>query len=220
MKRNIIHFYFLVSTAFLFNSCQDFQEDVSISFYKNPNLGNYKLSTVALLPMINDDTTGTGTFYSTNYFYNRLLKNKAFTLIDIDKFISSDSTAISRQLNSLKSKKFLDLDDLFGSDLGSFLLTNNVDAIIIGDLKHYNRYYYTWLNQDYRLMITLVTKSDFEYYLASLHDGKVLWKADIESQASIMEILFITPHEFPPVDLAISNGIDVLLEELNKLFFK
>ncbi|HOI30190.1 MAG TPA: hypothetical protein PLZ15_10580 [Melioribacteraceae bacterium] len=220
MKRYSPHSFTLLICASLFISCQDILESSFISFDINEDFDKYKISTAALLPMRNDDTTSTGTFYSTNYFYNRLLKNEKFMMIDIDKFIASDSVSITQQVKSLKRNGVLNLKILFGTNLGSFLLTESVDAIIVGDIKKNEHYYYTWYGYSNHLMITVVTKCDFIYYMASLQDGKILWKADLCGYDSYADILFKGPYHYPPVDQAISNGIDVLLEELNKLFLK
>ena len=46
-----------------------------ISLYESPNIDSYKIRSVVLLPMIPDDTTDAGTFYSTNHFIKGGSKN-------------------------------------------------------------------------------------------------------------------------------------------------
>ena len=59
----------------------------------------------------------------------------------------------------------------------------------------------------------------FTYYLMSLKDGKILWKADVNGE-EIWETKNFYINEIPPVDAAISNGIDIMIDVLPKGIFK
>jgi hypothetical protein len=181
-KSLLIALPFLV---FLFCHCKFIEEGNEIKeFYIAPNFKNYKIKTVALLPMAYDDTTKTGTFYSTNYFYNNLAELNTFNLVDIDKITSSDSSTISDQLISIRKNFRIDLDSFYLTPLGSFLKAQNCDAIIIGNVFDYSNYYYsdTKLGMFYSFNIT--TAANFNYFMVSLSDGSVLWSANIDCKAT------------------------------------
>lgn len=184
-----------------------------VDFFRNPNYGKYKIENISLLPMVNDDTTSTGTYYSTNYFFNRLVEIPSIKTVDIDKIILSDSAAIADQLKSIIVNKKFDLNLFLKSDLGIWLNENNCDAVILGYVKDFKMYYYTWYNNDNRFMITTVTVCNFNYYMVSMIDGSILWEANIDGEATYMDRLPISP-DYPPLDEAISSGIEYLLEKL------
>lgn len=184
-----------------------------IDFFRNPDFGKYKIENIALLPMAKDDTTSTGTFYSTNYFFNRLLEIPSINIVDIDKIISSDSAAITEQLKSIVVNKKFDLILFLKTDLGIWLTENNCDAVILGNVTDFKMYYYTWYNNDNQFMITTTTVCNLNYYMVSLEDGSILWAANIDGEATNMGQLPISP-DYPPLDEAIAGGIEYLLEKL------
>lgn len=186
-----------------------------IDFFRNPDYGKYKIENIALLPMANDDTTSTGTFYSTNYFFNRLLEIPSINMVDLDKIISSDSAAIYEQLKSININKKFNLNLFLKSDLGIWLTENNCDAAILGNVTNFKMYYYTWYNIDNQFMITTATVCNFNYYMISMRDGSLLWAANIDGEAIYMDKLPVIP-DYPPLDEAISSGIDSLLEKLDR----
>lgn len=216
MKKNIPKNILLLLTLVLFQGCQKvFDENKLNEFFIKSDIRDYNIKTVALLPMANDDTTSTGTFYSTNHFYNYLLEIPSIKVIDIDKIISSDSAAIQLQLNELVKTKRLNLDTLRNSDLGKFIYANNCDAIIIGYINFFKKYYYTWPNSYLQYFITTVTVCNFSYYMASLNDGEILWASNITGEATYLDVLVSSYPNYPMLDVAVSNGIDLLSKKLS-----
>jgi hypothetical protein len=204
---------------FSLNQCKVIEEGNEITnFYLAPNFKDYKIETVALLPMSNDDTTNLGTFYSTNYFYNNLLELRQYNVVDIDRISSSDSSAITDQLISIRENLRFDLDSFYVTPLGQFLKSQNCDAIIIGNVFDYSNYYYTETKLRLFSSIVITTAANFNYFMVSLNDGNVLWAANIDSKASYKERFhsYLEIIEYPPLDLSISNGIDILLDKLMK----
>ena len=57
-----------------------------------------------------------------------------------------------------------------------------------------------------------LTSCQFTYYLISLKDGRVLWKANILGE----EGYYLLDREeiFAPLDYAISNGIDKVIDKI------
>jgi hypothetical protein len=201
--------------VFSFVSCKRaIDSNRVVDFFRNPDYDKYKIENIALLPMENDDTTSTGTFYSTNYFFNRLLEIPSISIVDIDKIVSTDFISISEQMKVLETNSKLDLDQFLNSDLGNWLNRNNCDVIILGDITNFKMYYYTWYSAAYSYMIAKVTVCNFKYYQVSLKDGAILWKANVDGEATYLEQLSGSDDAYPPLDEAISNGIELLLEKL------
>lgn len=187
-------------------------------FFISRDYSSYKIDTVALLPMAYDDTTDLGTFFSTNHFYNRLSEDyKNFHLVDIDKKASSDSIAINNLLISIRDSSKINIDSFYNSDLGKYLKANNCDGIILGNV--YNFYRYDNLLMRYgRLYVNKVTHSNFNYLMNSLADGTIIWSANVDGVSKYTYELVNPPNPtpFPPLDVAIANGIDALLIKLKK----
>ena len=205
--------------VFLLCQCRFIEEGNEIKdFYIAPNFKDYKIETVALLPMAYDDTTDIGTFYSTNYFYNNLAELNAYNLVDIDKITSSDSSTISDQLISIRENFRIDLDSFYVTQLGSFLKAQNCDAIIIGNVFDYSNYYYSDTKLGMFSIFVITTAANFNYFMVSLKDGSVLWGANIDCKASykVRFSSYLAVLGYPPLDLSISNGIDRLLDKLKK----
>lgn len=201
--------------------CNEIKEGNEIKeFYIAPNFKNYKINTVALLPMAYDNTSYYGTFYSTNYFYNRLEEINTYNLVDIDKISSSDSSTIAAQLISIRDSQRIDLDSFFVTPLGHFLKSQNCDAIIIGNVTDYSNYYYTDTQVGLFSTLNLVTVANFNYFMVSLEDGSVLWGANVDGKIVNKERVRSSYNivVYPPLDYSISYGIDVLLKKLEKEF--
>lgn len=185
-----------------------------ISIYKSPQIESYKIKSVSLLPIIPDDTTDAGTFYSTNHFIN-LLENEypaiKFVVSDIDTAISIDSSAISKVIYSIEKKRRLDLKRFSNSELGYDVLKDAPDAMIIGEIdscKKKNGNIITGTYFGKRRIISC----NFVYYLISLKDGRVLWKARVMGESGytyngVAEV-------YPPLDNAITNGINIMIKEI------
>lgn len=204
------------------NQCEDIKEGCEVKeFYISPNFSEYKIETVALLPMAYDDTTDDGTFYSTNHFYNKLLEMNRYNFVDIDKFTASDSSDIAALLKSIKDSLKINLDSLYSTSLGKFLKSQNCDAIIIGNVFDYNKYYFTNTRYGLFYRFYFLTESNFNYFMVSLKDGKILWAANVDGKAyyEFYDNWFSVKIIYPPLDVAISNGIDALLVKLKKETF-
>lgn len=199
--------------------CDEVKEGCEVAeFYLNPAYSNYKVETVALLPMAYDDTTNVGTFYSTNYFYNRLVNEyDSFKLIDIDKILASDSIIIDNLLLTIRDSLRINVDTFYTTDLGKFLKYNNCDAIIIGNVFEYLQYE-SVPNRFKWLYTQRETKVNFNYFMVSLHDGSILWAANVNGLSKYLyEFVFPPqPMTYPPLDEALSNGIDALIIKLRK----
>jgi hypothetical protein len=77
-QRPFNHLYLFALLTFLpyLNGCSDIKPVSEIlNLYTSPKINTYKIQRVALLPMAQDDTTDSGTFYSTNHFLNALQRN-------------------------------------------------------------------------------------------------------------------------------------------------
>ena len=185
-----------------------------ISLYKSPKIDSYKIRSVALLPMTPDDTTDAGTFYSTNHFINSLEEkypNIKFTVSDIDTAITIDSLAISKTIHSIEKKKKLDLKNFYSSELGYDVIKDSADAIIIGTVDSCsvkNGFYIA----NYQLYKTRIISCRFTYYLISLRDGRVLWKAHVLGEDGY--IYYGIDELHTPLYYAVSNGINLLLDKI------
>lgn len=201
-------------------ACTEFLDNIVwpkneiISFYKSPKIDSYKIRSVALLPMIPDDTTDAGTFYATNHFINSLEEiypNIKFTVTDIDTAITIDSLAITKTIHSIETRKKLDLKNFYSSELGYDVIKDSADAIIIGTVDSCsvkNGFYIA----NFQLYKTRIISCRFTYYLVSLKDGRVLWKAQVIGEDGY--IYYGLYELYPPLDRALSNGINILLKKI------
>lgn len=198
--------------------CDEVEEGCEVAeFYLNQGYSNYKVETVALLPMAYDDTTDSGTFYSTNHFYNRLSQFNNFSLINIDKIVSSDSITIDNLLISIRDSLRINIHTFYTTDLGKFLKYNNCDAIFLGNVYEYF-HYESVPNRNRWIYTNRETKANFNYFMISLFDGSVLWAANVNGVSKYSYELVFPPQQTlnPPLDEALSNGIDALLIKLKQ----
>ncbi|MCX6170913.1 MAG: hypothetical protein NTX65_16380 [Ignavibacteriales bacterium] len=216
MKYQIIgkQFSFFAFLTFLFylNSCRDLgPESNLVNIYTSPKINVYRIERVALLPMAQDDTTDSGTFYSTNHFFNSLKQNYPEMKFVIPAIEVSDEydTLIPNFVESIEKLKRLDLTRFFETPVGSSVDEENPDAILIGRIDNkipksgFVLRSYAFAN---------VISCEFRYYLISLVDGRVLWKAEVLGE----EGYYVSQRRelFPPIDLALSNGIDKIIPNL------
>lgn len=201
-------------------ACQEITDNIVwpkteiIYLYESPKIDQYKINSVALLPLIPDDTTDAGTFYSTNHFINSLEERhpkKRFTISKIDTAIAIDSLAIFRMIYSIESKRKLDLNRFYNSELGYDVKKDSADAIIVGIIDSCSKKK-GYLIKDYRINKTRITSCNFTYYLISLKDGRVLWKANLLGEAGYL--YYGSTDLYPPLDRAISLGIDLIIKKI------
>ena len=190
------------------------QKSQVLSVYESPKLNLYKIRSVALLPMVPDDTTDNGTFYSTNHFLNSLKQkfpNTKFVIPSVDSLISSDSLAIFKIIDSIEKLRRLDLKYFFDTDIGYTIDGDSTDAMIIGMInKVINKKGYTPSRTHYGIQPATLISCQFTYYLISLKDGRVLWKAQVFGVEGYS--LNSSDIIYPPLDYAISNGIDKVID--------
>lgn len=144
----------------------------------------------------------------------------SYNLEDIDKITSSDSSTISDQLNSIRENFWIDLDSFYVTPLGSFVKAQNCDAIIIGNVFDYSNYYYSDTKLGMFSSFNITTAANFNYFMVSLFDGSVLWAANLDCKATykLRVSSYFAVLGYPPLDLAISNGIEILLDKLKRDF--
>jgi len=187
-----------------------------LSIYQSPKFDNYKIKTIALIPMSPDDTTDQGTFYSTNHFLNKLKEkfhNILFTIPKVDSIMAFDSLAIDKIIDSIEKLRRLDLKYFFDSDLGNSVDEYASDAMLIGMInKIIYKKGYSPGRGVFKPMDATLTSCQFTYYLISLKDGRVLWKAQLlgEEGYSLNNKNII----YPPLDYAVSNGIDIVIDKI------
>ena len=216
----IKYIYFLISLFFLLTSCDELLNRAIIpkseilSIYISPKIDQYKINSVALLPMAPDDTTDSGTFFATNHFFNSLKKkfpNTKFAVPLVDSVLAYDSLAIATIIDSVEKLRRLDLKYFFGSDIGYTLKENDADAVLIGMINEiiYKKGYKSG-KVIYQTIYATLTSCQFTYYLISLKDGRVLWKANIIGEEGYY--LSGNDEKFVPLDYSISNGIDKIID--------
>jgi hypothetical protein len=216
---SLIAALFYTAAILFLHSCIDLyntKKDPILHLYTSPKFSNYKLDKIGLLPMVRDDTTSVGTFYSTNYFF-KLLKlsfpKKKFEMIEISHLTDYDSLLIPNLIDSIESSKHMDLGKFYSYDLDTLLNNKNVDAVLIGSINDKDNLFGSSYDVRYRsFLFAYSTECEFSYYLISMRDGRVLWKADVIGTESYYyeRVQAI----FPPLDAAISKGIDAIIPKL------
>lgn len=197
--------------------CDDFIEPTNyiIEYYASQQSSTYQIKTVALFPMAKDDTTDTGTFYSTNHFINRLEKefpNVKFFIPSLIGLTDKDSLLIPRLAESIELEKKLNLQEFNSSELGNFLSEDKPDVMIIGKINNfsYRKGVGFAKNEFLHFEFRTITSCDFTYYLVSLADGNIIWK--IRTVGEALNYSYRINDDYPPIDSAISNGIDLILD--------
>lgn len=207
-------------SLFYFSSCDGlfdnkiWPRNKIIALYTSPQINSYKIRSVALLPMMPDDTTDVGTFYSTNHFINSLEEeypNIKIYIPDIDSAIAIDSLAITNVIYSIEEKKKLDLKIFSNSSLAYDVMKDSTDAMIIGMIdscitKQGSMILDSYINK------TRIISCCFTYYLISLEDGRVLWRAKVQGEAGY--IYYGSQELYPPLDYALSEGINLLIKKI------
>jgi len=192
-----------------------------IESHVSAKASSYKINSIVLLPLEKDDTTDTGTFYSTNHFLNALKENyppKSIDVLEIDKIIGTDSLAVKKIIESIRKNGKLDIENFFSTDLGSLLTQKNPDAMILGTINNSTKNIHFWLDTSMLLNCRWTIECDFVYYLISLKDGEVLWMSNVLGVANYEEEVSSSFESdwklYPPLDIAITNGIDKIFNTL------
>ncbi|MBA4406442.1 hypothetical protein C0389_04125 [bacterium] len=180
-----------------------------MNIYRSPKITSYTIQKVAIIPMAQDDATQNGTFYPTNHFLNILEKRfptRTFFVPIPDNSNAVDSL-ISDLIGSIEKLKRLDFKIINNSELAYSIIKEKPDAVLIGNfgkLTNDKRY-------KGRARATL-TSCEITYYLVSMKDGGVLCKAN-----ALGEEGYYLPKNieaYPPLDYAISNAIDKIVEKI------
>ena len=191
-----------------------------LSLYRNRNFPDYNIKKIALIPMANDDTTDTGTFYSTSHFLDLL--NESFAGVQaevpqVDSLIRADTSLIPHLFESIRKNRKLDLLNPGSERLIDSLSNAEYDAMIIGSINSYKDAKEFVIQAGNRLLFkataALTTSCDFTYFMISLKDGSILWGArilGIDANYDNDEYM----RDYPPLDSSISNGIDVMINTL------
>jgi hypothetical protein len=214
----------LTTLVLSIDGCVELSSFVSskvLNIYRDPDAEDYQIKRIALIPMANDDTTDTGTFYSTSHFLN-LLNDSSFAdlkceIPDVDSLIRSDTALVKNLIESIGKKHKFDFNDSAVVKLRSFLEGGDYDAVIIGKINRWDRgrKYYTDLDKLLRFKFypALTTSCDFTYFMVSLRDGSIVWVAWTLGAAGNYDFDEYM-RDYPPLDEAISNGIDMMINTI------
>ena len=201
MRKKYLRFLLFasLSLSILLSACSEI-----FDIYKNPEFDSYNIHRIALLPMMWDDTTEDGTFYSTNHFINKIYDERDdVDLADIDSLRNLDYSPVLKMFKSIGNEKQINLDSIYASPIGNFLSEDGCDAIMVGTID--TVWFHTWISSsDNKLWAS--THCIFNYYLFSLIDGELLWKTRINMSSN--QYVSSDDLYFPPLDAAISAGID------------
>ena len=176
--------------------------------YTNPKLSSYNIHKIALLPMVWDDTTEEGTFYSTNHFINKIYNEReGIELADIDSLRKLNCDTVVTMFDKIGDRNEINLDSIFASPIGSYLNYERCDAILVGTIDS------AWVHErntvsDHSEWASMYCR--FNYYLFSLRDGNLLWR--IRVQGSDDNYVSLDNAVFPPLDESISSGIDFFFD--------
>ena len=208
-----------LSFIIFFTACDQLLERIGwpnnqiLSVYESPKFNLYKIRSVTLLPMVPDDTTDSGTFFATNHFLNSLKQrfpNTKFVIPPVDSIIAIDSLAISKIIDSIEKLRKFNLKYFFDTDIGYTVNEDSTDAMIIGKInKVIKKKGYTPSRTHYGIQPATLISCQFTYYLISLKDGRVLWKTEVFGEEGYS--LNSSEIIYPPLDYAISNGIDKVI---------
>ena len=231
IKRHLAGVILTLLFVFVFVSCTTLKElsaddDVFIS----KNISSYAIKKIALIPVIPDTKESNGLYNATNYFLDMLVsefpKLEFADVMDLRKFDFGFAKMI---LEDIHDKKLMNKQEFYETDLGSLLKKWKCDALIIGSVdstrRENDKYRKTMFGRNiYLIRVTCY----FTYYLISLKDGKVIWKASENGSVYYepfgdSEIIFELPVDtialFSPIDEAMYKGLDKLYYKLPEEIF-
>jgi hypothetical protein len=213
MKKNIIRFSLIIVMiliTLLLSSCIG-EFSIVREHYRYPDIRQYRINNVGIMPMVMDDTTDNGTFYSTNYLLKSLKQNHTnykFSIVDVDNAVKHDPDYVKNVVQLIRRDQRLSNSTMRATGLDSVLNRDSIDAILIGNINkvNYGKYFIT---RDHHLVQCKMVKCDFTYYLVSIYDGQILWR-----YRTIGTALNNNKPDYPPLDVAISNGIDEFINSI------
>ncbi len=210
-------------TFLLFTSCGIAYEFIfPVHTFKSKNITSYNIKKLALLPIIPDTKDSSGTFFSTNYFCDLLADEYPnLEIANIDDIRKHESDFIPDMIKDLKQFRILNKRGFLETDLGISLNDWKCDAVIVGCVDS-TVYQSSWVMTETLPGVSKGRKTIcyFSYFLVSMKDGKVLWKSSAKGSEIFLgkrvdkrgNQLII----YPPVDNAITNGLELVAEEFPK----
>ena len=185
------------------------------------NISDYKVQSIALLPIAPDDTTQNGTYFSTNRFYNILFESyPSIYIAEIDSIRKYDTSIVPEVARILEKTKKFDLEKFYQTDLGHDLMTNDYDAILLGVVDSVDSAFTFYISPESESLGNGWFKSCiFKYFLVSLKDGRILWMTRCKGIEITSQSDYVTSG-YPPLDAAISKGIDEMVYYLPIEIFK
>jgi hypothetical protein len=215
-----INLLFLSGIIFLLSSCIYFERPPRIdNVFVSKHISSYDVESIAILPIIPDDSSNTGAYFATNHLFDILYNNyPSIDITDLQWIRKYDNSIIDKEIQDLKILHRFNMDEFEKSELGSNIISEEYDAVLIGGIDSTDSTMGFFLSMDGSIRAWR-TSCAFEYFLISLKDGRVLWTTTCEGEAfNQMDNLF--KKSYPPVDVAISNGIDKMEETFPKEIFK
>jgi hypothetical protein len=224
MKRKsflkFINVLFLIEIIFLLSSCIYFERPPRIdNVFVSKHISSYDVESIAVLPIIPDDSSNTGAYFATNHLFDILYNNyPSIDITDLQWVRKFDNSIVDKEIQSLKTANRFDMEEFEKSELGSNIIAEEYDAVIIGAIDSTDSTSGIFLAPDGSVRVWR-TYCSFEYFLVSLKDGRILWATTCEGEVyNQMDNFF--KKVYPPVDMAISNGIDKMAETFPKEIFK
>jgi len=215
-----VNVLFLLGIIFLLSSCLYVERPPRVeNIFVSKHISSYDVKSIAILPILPDDSTFTGGYFATNHLFDILYNNyPSIDITDLQWVRKFDNSIVDKEIQSLRTTNCFDLDEFEKSELGSSIIAEEYDAVLIGAIDSTDSTTGIFLAPDGSVRVWR-TFCAFEYLLVSLKDGRVLWATTCEGEAyNQMDNYF--KKVYPLVDMAISNGIDEMVLTFPKEIFK
>lgn len=224
MKKKMFSFArncFLPFVLILFiTSCIHIEKGPIIkNVFVSKDIASYKIESLAVLPLMPDDSSNIGAYFATNFLYNIFYDDYPnVDIADLDWIRKFDNSIVDEEIQSLKAMKRFDLKIFENSDLGRNIIYEEYDAVLIGNIENIKYTEGLVFGTD-AILRAWVTSCSFRYYIISLNDARVLWAASCQSDSYNYLDNYLL-REYPPVDKAITNGLDeIVLTIPNEILF-
>jgi hypothetical protein len=215
-----VNVLFLLGIIFLLSSCINIERPPRVdNVFVSKHISSYDVESIAILPIIPDDSSDTGGYFATNHLFDILYDNyPSIDITDLQWVRKFDNSIVDKEIQSLKTTHRFDMSEFEKSELGSSIIAEEYDAVLIGAIDSTDSTTGIFLAPDGSVRVWR-TFCAFEYLLVSLKDGRVLWATTCEGEAyNQMDNYF--KKVYPLVDMAISNGIDEMVLTFPKEIFK
>lgn len=213
------YYLLLVWLMFFLTSCIYYAKVPRIkNVFVSKQISSYKIESIAVLPIIPDDSSKIGAYFSTNYLYNIIYDDyPAIDIANLDWIREFDNSIVDEEIQNLKTIKRFDLNAFENSNLGRNIISEKYDAILIGNIDSVKFSEGMVFGTD-GILRAWITSCSFRYFLISITDGKVLWAASCQSESyNYISNYFL--KEYPSVEQAISIGIDEMVKIFPKEIF-